>query len=51
MIFACVKIEIRKGGGNVTAENIVEIVWFEYAAEVQVREFDTSEQYTYTLEY
>lgn len=43
--------ELANDGGNVTAQNITEVIWSESFVEVRMKEFDTIRQYTYILNY
>lgn len=43
--------ELANDGGGVTKGNILEVVWSENSVEVQMREFDTTRQFSYTLNY
>ncbi len=46
-----VSFSLANDGGPVEENNIVDIVWFEDRVEVLMRESDTTQQYTYVLEY
>lgn len=43
--------ELSNDGANVIAGNIVEIIWSEDQVEIKMKEFDTTQQYTYILKY
>ncbi len=43
--------ELANDGGNVTADNITDIIWSEDYVEIHIREFDTTRQYTHILNY
>lgn len=42
---------LANDGGSVIDANIVEIVWADNQVEIQMKEFDTTQLYTYILEY
>lgn len=46
-----VSFSLANDGGPVEENNIVEITWLEDRVEVLIREFDTTQQYTYVLKY
>jgi len=42
---------LANDGGPVTDNNIVEIIWLDDKVEIEMKEFDTTQQYTYILNY
>lgn len=42
--------QLFNDGTNVSAGNIVEVFWSDNQVEVQMKEFDTTKQYTYILD-
>ena len=46
-----VSMSLANDGTDVGAANIVEIIWLENQVEVHMREFDTTKEYTYTLNF